>query len=79
MDAKALKSITAHVYRKFPEVQGASPKVRLQQGAGGSTTSTYLLTFQARVQSSNGKSIPRLVRVVATDSGRILKMTTSRG
>jgi len=74
MEAKYIKSISTHVYRKFPEMKGIKPKVRLQSTGG----SKYLLTFQTVVELALGRSMPRWVRVVASDDGEILKITTSK-
>jgi hypothetical protein len=76
MEPRLVKSISSRVYRQFPEVKGVKPKVRLQSGSGD--TSKYLLTFQGEVLTSTGKAMPRLVRVVASGGGDILKITTSR-
>jgi len=87
MDPKLVKSISEQIYRKFPEVAGCKPKVRLQTatGAGGalpkSGAPTYLLTFQSTAKGPTvgpGRSIPRTVRVVVSQGGRILKVSTSR-
>lgn len=84
MDPKAIKSIVAQVYRRFPEFNGSQPKVRLQtapQAKSAPAKPTYLLTFRstAKALSSSGeKSITRWVRVVASESGKIIKITTSR-
>jgi len=84
MEAKVLKSVTSQVYKRFPEFAGCKPKVRQRNSAqpkSASNSSTYLLTFQssARVTTSSGsKQIPRWVRVVVSDKGKILKVTTSR-
>ena len=84
MDPKVLKSVVAQVQRRFPEFAGSQPKVRQQsapQAKSASAAPTYLLTFQstAKVASSNGgKTIPRWVRVVVSEKGKIIKITTSR-
>lgn len=85
MDPKIVRSITEQIHRRFPEFAGCKPKVRLQTASGGALpkggSSTYLLTFQSSARSSSngpGKTIPRWVRVVVTEGGRILKITTSR-
>jgi hypothetical protein len=81
MDAKLLKSISSQVYRHFPEVKGSHPKIQLQsspQAKSAMASSTYLITYRGSATAPNGKSIPRIVRVVANDQGKILKMTTSR-
>lgn len=74
MEAKYVKSISTQVYRKFPEMKGVKPKVRAQTAGG----SKYLLTFQTIVVLAMGKSMTRWVRVVASDQGEILKITTSK-
>lgn len=79
MDSKTIAGIKQQVYRQFPEVAGAEPSVKAQAGAkspGGSPT--YLITFKGRVAQPSGLAFSRMVRVVANDQGRILKVTTSR-
>ena len=84
MEEKVLKSVVSRVHRRFPEFAGSQPKVRLQnasQAKSIATQPTYLLTFQytaKAITSSGNKEIPRWVRVVVTDNGKILKITTSR-
>ncbi|HJW91092.1 MAG TPA: hypothetical protein VJ436_10675 [Anaerolineales bacterium] len=81
MDAKLIKNISSFIYNSFPEVSGSSPKVNAQ--AAPKTTSstspaTFLLTFRGSARTPDGKSMPRIVRVIANAQGRILKVTTSR-
>jgi len=84
MDPHILKSVVAQIHRRFPEFAGSQPKVRPQdtpQPKALLAPQTYLLTFHstARAQSATGnKAIPRWVRVVVTEKGRILKVTTSK-
>jgi len=84
MDPNVLKAIVAQVYRRFPEFSGCQPKVRLQDAPQPKSIvikPTYLLTFHstARAQSATGsKTLPRWVRVVVSEKGKILKVTTSR-
>jgi hypothetical protein len=84
MDPKMVKSIAAQVYRRFPEFAGIQPKVRMQTAPQAKSTyaqPTYLLTFRssATAISSTGEiSITRWVRVVVSESGKIIKITTSR-
>jgi hypothetical protein len=81
MDTKLIKSISSQVYQRFPEMAGHHPKVTKQptsQAKSISVISKYLLTYKGTVQAQNGKSIPRMVRVVADSNGKILKITTSR-
>lgn len=81
MDEKLLRSITSQIYRQFPEIEGATPKVSLQpsyQAKSSSSSASFLITYRRSVKSSSGKSISRIVRVTADSHGRILKVTTSR-
>lgn len=79
MNDKQLKSITSKVSRQFPEVAGAQPKVNLQSGQKSkSSASTYLITYHGKSTTADGKSITRIVRVTASDSGKIIKISTSR-
>jgi hypothetical protein len=66
-------SVSQDIYRRFPVVKGSSPKV-----------STYgrnqtLLVFRGKGTTQDGKSLTEYVRVVVNDSGKITKLTTSRG
>ncbi len=84
MDPTVLKTVVAQIYRRFPEISGCQPKVRLQEALQPKSIAvnpTYLLTFHstARAQSATGsKTLPRWVRVVVSEKGKILKVTTSR-
>ncbi len=79
MDPKILKNVSAQIYRQFPEMAGVQPKARLQAGAAAkSRGQTYLITFNTQVRLEGGKSLPRWVRVVVDDKGKVLKITTSR-
>lgn len=75
MKAKYLKAISSQIGKKFPELSGSRPKIT-QQKSGHS--SNFLLTFSGHAQGPGGKRINRIVRVVASDSGKILKVSTSR-
>jgi hypothetical protein len=85
MDPKLILQISKVVYKRFPEVDGKKPRVRKQPRANGAKPKknaenpTYLLTFKGQGQGPGGRKIPRLVRVVASARGKIIKMTTSRG
>ena len=82
MDPKLIKTIANQVYKRFPEVAGEKPKVRKRRppkAAAGDQPPTYLLTFRGTGKGPGGRTIPRLVRVVADARGKILKITTSRG
>lgn len=81
MDKEAIKKIVSKVDKRFPEVAGSKPKVRLQaspKDKSSKSGANYLLTFHSKVQSNGDKTISRWVRVVADNNGKIIKITTSR-
>jgi len=71
MDQKTLDSICKQVYQKFPEAKGIKPKIK----AYSETES--LLLFQTTSVTADGRNLPRTVRVVVDQSGKITKMSTS--
>ncbi len=72
MDSKLVEKISGQIYRQFPEVSGAHPSVQAQG------EDTFLLVFKGSGTTADGKRIPRTVRVVASGSGKVIKVTTSR-
>jgi hypothetical protein len=80
LTAAQIESITQQVRRQFPELQDARPSVQSQPGAKAveAGADRFVLTFKARGQGPGGKSIPRIVRVIADDRGKIMKISTSR-
>jgi hypothetical protein len=75
-----IESIAQQVHRQFPEIQDLRPNVQSQLGAKSAEAATnrFVLTFKGRGQGPGGKNIPRIVRVVADERGKILKISTSR-
>lgn len=79
MNSKILKSISIQVYKYFPELEGASPKVQPQTLSKSlAEPRNFLIVYRRTIKTDQGKSLQRIVRVVATSQGKILKMTTSR-
>jgi hypothetical protein len=80
MDSSQIKSISQDVYRRFPEFAGIQPKVQKQappsKASGG--PQTFLLTYKGQANLPDQKTLPRWVRVVANEQGKIIKITTSR-
>ena len=72
MEEKALNQVCQSVYRKFPELHGVRPSVKNQ------TTGNFLLIFSGSAKTEDGKTLKRTVRVTASESGKIVKLTTSR-
>ncbi len=77
MDAKTIETINKQIYRRFPEVNGTQPKVQSQNGPSD-TSSNFLLIYKGSIILEDGKKMPRIVRVVASERGKIIKVTTSR-
>jgi hypothetical protein len=75
-----IDTISRQVYRQFPEVRDVHPSVQNQAAAKSPADASgrYLLTFRGRGQGPGGNTIPRIVRVVADDRGKVLKISTSR-
>ncbi len=79
MNSKTIEGISKQIYRQFPEVSGGAPSIKAQPGPKTTgSDGTYLLTFKGRAANNGGPAFSRSVRVVATDAGRILKVTTSK-
>jgi len=76
MNNHVIDNICNQVYKKFPEVDGAVPKITAQPTEG--QHANFLISFRGTGTTEDGKQIQRLVRVVATEKGKILKVTTSR-
>jgi hypothetical protein len=69
---QTLAGIYEQVYRRFPEIAGTQPRVQDQPG------NKLLLIFHSSAKTSDGKNMPRTVRVVVDASGKIIKTTSSR-
>lgn len=84
MDTQVIKKVSSSIYNRFPEFKGCNPTVRKQKKPQAKSTpgnTTYLLTYKTKAlvsASSGSKSMSRSIRVVATENGKIIKMTTSR-
>ena len=78
MDDKELtRAVSKTVTRKFPEMDGVRPTVKHQKGSGGDLAQ-ILLTYKGKVELPGGKSMKRVVRVVADERGHIKKISTSK-
>ena len=71
MDARITQTVCTQIYRRFPEMRGHAPLVKM-------IGNNNLLIFQGSAKAANGQVIPRTVRVVVSPVGKILKITTSR-
>ncbi len=63
--------VNKKVYRQFPELEGKSPSISSRPDG------ELLYTYKGSVELPNGKTMSRVVRVVISENGRILKLTSS--
>jgi len=77
MKIETVQNISRQIYRRFPEFKGVKPKVRSQQDAKTSRQ-TYLLTYATRARVDEARFLDRWLRVVVDESGKIIKISTSR-
>ncbi|MDP7345526.1 MAG: hypothetical protein QF690_00595 [Anaerolineales bacterium] len=86
LDRSHVKSITDRVCRRFPELKGISPNVRIQatpksgrnSKSGQRENNRFLLTFRGSATLPGGKSMQRVVRVIANSKGKVLKIALSK-
>jgi hypothetical protein len=81
LSSSQIDTISRQIYRQFPEVRDARPMVQNQSGAksaGFGGAEQFLLTFRGSGKVPGGQTINRIVRVVADDRGKVLKVSTSR-
>jgi hypothetical protein len=71
MKRDVLGLVKREVVRQFPEMAGAEPKLKPQGD-------NFLLTFKGTACLPGGRTLPRVVNVVVDESGRILRMSTSK-
>jgi hypothetical protein len=67
-----LNEIYQKVYKKYPEVNGKKP-TRHNQPDG-----QVLLIFKGEGSGPNGVKIPRTIRVLVDQDGKIIKMSSSK-
>lgn len=75
MDRKLIDKVSKTVYRKFPELDGSSPRVNQSKSP---FNEEYVLVYKAKTTDIRGNKIPRSVRVVVNAKGKIQRISTSR-
>jgi hypothetical protein len=75
--AGSISNVRNEVSKQFPEMAGVKPTIRKQE-TGKHGEEHYLLTFKGKADLPGGRKIHRVVRVVADERGRILKLSTSK-
>lgn len=81
LKSQHIDNVNRTVYRQFPELNGTRPAVQAQAAPGAKSAGAearHLLTYKGQVQGPGGQRILRVVRVVADDRGKILKISTSK-
>jgi hypothetical protein len=70
LSSSVVETITQRVAKDYPEMRGVRPAIT----ADGDR---YSLVYKTVVATPAGK-LPRVVRVVADEKGRVLRMSTSK-
>lgn len=76
MDKSTLAKLTKEVARKFPEMEGVRPS--LKRKCESNNGLQYEVTYKGSAELPGGKTMRRIVRVIADEKGRILRMSTSK-
>ena len=63
--------------KRFPEMEGIRPSVKRHPKSTNGNPQ-YLLTYKGKAAIPGGRKINRIVRVTATDRGKIVRMSTSK-
>ncbi len=71
MNKKAVEKVTKSVVEQFPEMEGVRPTVKSERDQ-------FVVTFKGTAELPDGKRMKRIVRVVADESGEVVRMSTSR-
>jgi hypothetical protein len=72
MSTAYTEKVNRKVFRQFPELEGKNPSISSRPDGES------LYTYKGSVTLPNGKAMSRVVRVVVSENGRILKLTSSR-
>ncbi len=74
MKKDSVEKITRTVVRQFPEMDGVRPIVKLEDAGDD----RYLVTYKGALDLPDGNTMKRIVRVVASRNGDVIRMSTSR-
>ena len=77
MDREAIDRVNRKVSRQFPEMKSVHPSVKAESNASNSKQK-FSLTYKGKANLPNGRTIRRIVRVVADENGKVLRMSTSK-
>ena len=77
MEKDALDRVSKQVARSFPEMGGVRPSVRRQESPATGIPQ-FLLIYKGSGTLPGGRTISRIVRVVADEHGQIVRISTSK-
>ena len=72
MQPQTLEQINENVYEQFPYLQDVQPTESGMEGE------KLLLIYKGEAQTESGFTLPIVVRVVVSEDGKIIKITSSR-
>jgi hypothetical protein len=78
LSSTQIENIARQVYGQFPEVRGTRPAVQAQGAKTPNGEQRYVLTFKGSGQGPAGRTIQRIIRVVADERGKVVKISSSR-
>lgn len=76
MNASAIGRVTQKVIRQFPELNGIDPQIKMQKTPD--SEQHFLLTYRGSAELPGGRTMRRIVRVVADAAGRVIRISTTR-
>jgi hypothetical protein len=77
MNREAIDRVHRKVSRQFPEMKSIRPTVRSDPKSSNGNP-RFSLTYKGKANLPNGRTITRVVRVVADENGKVLRMSTSK-
>jgi len=77
MERGTISKVTRQVVRTFPEMEGIAPSVRPQPAPEGDLEQ-FVLTYKGKALLPGGRTLTRIVRVVADVGGHVIRISTSR-
>jgi hypothetical protein len=77
MDREAIDRVNRKVSKQFPEMKSVRPAVRTESQSSN-CKQKFSLTYKGKADLPNGRTISRVVRVIADESGKVLRMSTSK-
>ena len=72
MDSETISKIDQQVFKQFPYLNGAIAEVQQQN------ENRWLLVYKGSAVTADGHEMPVVVRVIADNSGGVIKLTSSR-